>query len=56
MFKYKSKVGFSNKQTKSLRVGIPKEVVKFLKLEKGDSVMWKVEIENGDINVKIDKI
>lgn len=46
MFKYKSKINFSNPKSNSLRVGIPKEIVKLLDVSAGDSAEWNVDIGN----------
>ena len=51
MFKYKSKVGIANKRSNSLRVGVPKEIVKLLELTPGDSVEWDVDVTDNIITV-----
>lgn len=51
MFKYKSKVGIANKRSNSLRVGVPKEIVKLLELTPGDSVEWDVDVTDNKITV-----
>lgn len=51
MFKYKSKVGIANKKSNSLRVGVPKEIVKLLELSPGDSVEWDVDVTDNKITV-----
>ncbi|WP_405296367.1 AbrB/MazE/SpoVT family DNA-binding domain-containing protein [Methanobrevibacter sp.] len=51
MFKYKSKVGIANKRSNSLRVGVPKEIVKLLELSPGDSVEWDVDVTDNEITV-----
>lgn len=51
MFKYKSKVGIANKRSNSLRVGVPKEIVKLLELAPGDSVEWDVDVTDNKITV-----
>ena len=55
MFKYKSKVGIANPNSNSLRVGVPKEVVKVLELSQGDSVEWNVDVTNNEISVIVKK-
>lgn len=51
MFKYKSKVGIANPNSNSLRVGVPKEIVKILELKVGDSVEWDVDVTDNEITV-----
>ena len=51
MFKYKSKVGIANPKSNSLRVGVPKEIVKILELDVGDSIEWDVDVTNNEITV-----
>ena len=51
MFKYKSRVGIANPSSNSLRVGIPKEIVKILELSPGDSIEWDVDVTNNEITV-----
>lgn len=56
MFKYKSKINFANPKSNSLRVGIPKEVVKLLEFSAGDSAEWNVDIdENRNIEIIVKK-
>ena len=55
MFKYKSKVGIANPNSNSLRVGVPKEVVKILELSQGDSVEWNIDVTNNEISVNVTK-
>jgi antitoxin component of MazEF toxin-antitoxin module len=53
MFKYNTKITEANPNSISLRATIPKEVVHFLNLEKGNSLEWKVHLKDGDIKVEI---
>ena len=45
MFDYTSKINYANPHTNSLKAGIPKEIVKELKLEVGNSMKWEVLVE-----------
>lgn len=51
MFNYTSKINYANPETKSLKVGLPKEIVKVLNVKPGDTMNWQVDIEDGDIKV-----
>ena len=51
MFEYTSKINYANPKTKSLKVGLPKEIVKILKVKPGDTMKWSVEVENDKIHV-----
>lgn len=46
MFKYNTKVNSANLNSKTLRASIPKEIVKLLELQAGDSIEWNVDIIN----------
>lgn len=56
MFNYKSKIGYANTETKSLKVGIPKEIVKILEVAPGDFMDWEVDVENNEIKVTVKKL
>ena len=49
MFNYTSKINYANPKSKSLRVGLPKEIVKVLDVEAGDKMDWKVDVTDGKI-------
>lgn len=51
MFEYTSKINYANPNTKSLKVGLPKEIVKILQVKPGDKMKWSVEVENDEIIV-----
>ena len=51
MFKYKSKVGIANPNSNSLRVGVPKEIVKLLEISAGDSIEWNVDVNNNEFTI-----
>lgn len=51
MFKYKSKVGIANVKSNSLRVGLPKEIVKLLNLNAGDFVEWSVDVSDNKFTI-----
>lgn len=54
MFKYFSKTSQARPKSNSMRVTIPKEVAKFLKLNIGDEVEFNVEfIDDKNINVNL---
>lgn len=55
MFKYKSKVGIANPNSNSLRVGVPKEIVKLLEVSAGDSIEWEVDVTNNEISISVSK-
>lgn len=56
MFKYKSKINFSNPKSNSLRAGIPKEIVKLLELSAGDTAEWNVDIgDDKEISIIVKK-
>ena len=56
MFNYKSKINYANPKTNSLKVGLPKEIVKLLKVKPGDSMDWQVDITDGEITVIAKKL
>ena len=45
-YKYNTKVNSANLNSKTLRASIPKEIVKLLELQAGDSIEWNVDIIN----------
>ena len=51
MKKYLTKVNFATSNAKSLKCGIPKQVVEHLQLEAGDSVKWIID-ESGKVFVE----
>ena len=57
MFKYKSKINMANTKSNSLRVGIPKEIVKILEVSAGDKIQWNVDVnmDNGKVSVIAEK-
>jgi len=57
MFKYKSKINMANTKSNSLRVGIPKEIVKILGVSAGDKIQWNVDVnmDNGKVSVIAEK-
>ncbi len=56
MFNYTSKINYANPKSKSLRVGLPKEIVKVLDVQAGDKMDWKVDITDGEISVIVKKL
>lgn len=56
MFNYKSKINYANPKTNSLRVGLPKEIVKILEVKPGDEMDWQVDITDGEISVIVKKL
>lgn len=56
MFNYTSKINYANPKSKSLRVGLPKEIVKVLNVQAGDKMDWKVDITDGEISVIVKKL
>ena len=56
MFNYTSKINYANPKSKSLRVGLPKEIVKVLNVEAGDKMDWKVDVTDGEISVIVKKL
>ena len=56
MFTYTSKINYANPKSKSLRVGLPKEIVKVLNVQAGDKMDWKVDITDGEISVIVKKL
>ncbi|WP_394347105.1 AbrB/MazE/SpoVT family DNA-binding domain-containing protein [uncultured Methanobrevibacter sp.] len=56
MFNYTSKINYANPKTNSLRVGLPKEIVKLLKVEAGDVMDWQVDVTDGEITVIAKKL
>lgn len=55
MFKYKSKINIANPKSNSLRVGMPKEIVKLLEVEAGDSAVWNVDVTNDKFTIIVTK-
>lgn len=56
MFKYNSKINVANPKSNSLRAGIPKEIVKLLEVEAGDTMEWIVEaISKDEFIIKVAK-
>lgn len=51
MFNYTSKINYANPKTNSLRVGVPKEIVKLLNIKAGDVMDWQVDVTDGEISV-----
>lgn len=51
-----STVGIAKLGTKSLRATVPEGVVAYLDLKAGDKLDWRMEIENGEKVVKINKM
>lgn len=56
MFNYTSKINYANPKTNSLRVGLPKEIVKILNIEAGDTMDWQVEVNDGKVSVTAKKL
>ena len=56
MFNYTSKINYANPKSKSLRVGLPKEIVKVLNVQAGDKMDQKVDITDGEISVIVKKL
>ena len=56
MFNYKSKIHYANPKSKSLRVGLPKEIVKVLNVKPGDTMDWGVDITDNKITVIAKKL
>lgn len=56
MFNYTSKINYANPRTKSMKVGLPKEIVKVLGVEPGDTMDWQVDITDGEIKVIAKKL
>ena len=56
MFNYTSKINYANPETKSLKVGLPKEIVKVLNVQPGDTMDWQVDVEDGEIKVICKKL
>ncbi|WP_407420711.1 AbrB/MazE/SpoVT family DNA-binding domain-containing protein [Methanobrevibacter sp.] len=56
MFNYTSKINYANPQTKSLKVGLPKEIVKVLDVQPGDIMDWQVDVTDGKITVIAKKL
>lgn len=56
MFKFKSKIGFANPKSKSLKVGLPKQIAEFLEVAPGDTMEWIVETaEDNSIKIVVSK-
>lgn len=56
IFNYTSKINYANPETKSLKVGLPKEIVKILGVQPGDTMDWQVNIDEGDVVVIAKKL
>lgn len=56
MFNYTSKINYANPHTKSMKVGLPKEIVKVLGVKPGDKMDWQVDITDGEITVIAKKL
>lgn len=50
-----TKIDSPNSNSKSLRSVIPREIINFLNLEKGDSLNWVVEAEDNDFKISLKK-
>lgn len=56
MFKFKSKIGYANPKSKSLKVGLPKQIAEFLEVGPGDSMEWSVETtDENEIKIVVSK-
>ena len=44
----KSSLTKASAKSESLRTTVPKGIVSFLKLENGETLVWDMEIKNGD--------
>lgn len=51
-----TKIDSPNKRSKSLRAIIPREVVNFLSIQKGDSLKWVVEAEDNKFKISLEKL
>ena len=56
MFNYTSKIHYANPRSKSLRVGLPKEIVKVLDIEPGDTMDWEVDVADNKVTVIAKKL
>ena len=56
MFNYTSKIHYANPRSKSLRVGLPKEIVKVLDIEPGDTMDWEVDVTDNKVTVIAKKL
>ena len=56
MFNYTSKINYANAQNKSLKAGIPKEIVKVLDIQAGNKLDWNVDVNNNKIIVTVKKL
>ena len=56
VFEYESKISVARPNSASGRTTIPKEVMKFLDVEIGDSVKWIVEYVDGNTEIKVKKV
>lgn len=56
VFEYESKISIARPNSLSARTTIPKEIMKFLDAEIGDSVKWIVEYNAGKTEIKLEKI
>jgi antitoxin component of MazEF toxin-antitoxin module len=55
MFRYKRKIAYANKKTKSSRVNIPSEILQILDAEIGDHVYFNVTDNKEIILTKVDE-
>lgn len=55
MFKFKSKINYANPKTKSLKVGLPKQIAEFLEVSPGDTMEWIVETEDNNVRIIVNK-
>jgi hypothetical protein len=52
---YESKIGKADTKGKSSRTIVPREVVRWLDLEWGDSLVWAVDIKGENVTVTVSK-
>jgi bifunctional DNA-binding transcriptional regulator/antitoxin component of YhaV-PrlF toxin-antitoxin module len=50
-----TKIDSPNPKSKSLRAYIPREVVRFLNIKKGDELLWLVEAEDNEFKISLEK-
>lgn len=55
-FEYETKITSARSNSKSVRTTVPKEVVQFMNLSKGDNIKWIVEITGNKVVISIVKI
>jgi len=53
--KYETKIGQADTKGKSSRTIIPIEIIKMLKLEWGDKLVWTADIEGEGVTVTVEK-